>query len=248
MSYLRPRRHIAQHWTALGLAALMLGLGNAPVLQAENMRSDSYIIQFGNFNVTSGEKSGGGFKVTDTVGQTAAGQFAAAGFTVSSGFQYVYAIPRFTFQIKGLDIDLGNLLPGSFAEAQNQLQITTRSGGYTILAAADHELRTSSNDAIPHTACDSMCTFTLAGQWNNPERAGFGFNVTGVHRASDFLDSSYFRPFADRETTQLPQTIAGHYAIVKDDSVTVTYKAAIPDSQASGEYQTVIDYIAVPTY
>lgn len=245
MRYITPK---VRAFAVIGLTGLLMGLGSAPILRAENMRSDSYIIQFGNFNVTSGEKSGGGYKVTDTVGQVAPGQFAAAGYSVFSGFQYVYAIPRFTFRIIGLSIDLGNLLPGSFSQDTNELQITTRSGGYSILAAADHPLEQPSGEAIPHTECDSTCTFTTAEQWDNPQNTGFGFSVAGVHRAPDFIDSTYFRPFADRQAGQSPQSIARYHGVVKNDSLIVTYKVAIPPTQATGEYRTVIDYIAVPTY
>lgn len=248
MAYLRPKLN---RWLAVGAAAVLLGMGSAPLLKAEGMRSDSYIIQFGNFNVTSGTKASDSFTVTDTVGQVAPGQFDSAGFTVLSGFQYLYAIPRFSFRILGLNIDLGVLSPDAFSQATNQLQVTTRSGGYTILAAADQTLRQAGGPSAPeikHTACDNACSIAAAASWLNPGRHGFGFNVSGEHRSPDFLDGTFFRPYADREANELPQVIAGHDGVVRDDTLTVTYKAAIPSSQETGTYQTTIDYIAVPTY
>ena len=233
------------------LLALLVGLGAPPLLKAENMRSDSFIIQFGNFNTTSGEKSSSSYTVTDTVGQNAPGQFSGTGYTVLSGFQYIYGLPRFSFRILGLHVDLGELTAGTFSSNTNQLVITTRSGGYSILSAADHKLRQAggtSEPAISHTSCDTACTISSAGIWSGVTNFGFGFNIAGTHRSTDFIDSTYFRPFADRELAQSPQTIAQHNAVVRDDVLTVTYKAAISATQASGQYTTAIDYIAVPTY
>ena len=47
-----------------------------------SMSSSNYEIQFGNVNMTSGSKSGGPYKVTDTVGQTAPGKYGTTGYIV----------------------------------------------------------------------------------------------------------------------------------------------------------------------
>jgi hypothetical protein len=234
-------------------AATVIGgllLGNAsPARAVDFMRSDSYVIQLGNFNITSGTKTGGGYTVTDTLGQLAAGEFTGTGYRVFAGFQYLYALPRFSFRILGLSIDLGTLTPGVFNSATNQLVISTRGAGYRILAAADHTLRSPGGAGeIPHTPCDSSCSISAAGVWSNAFVPGFGFNVAGTHRSTDFTDGTYFRPFADREDSQLPQPIAEHNAIVEDDVLTVTYQAAVGGDAPGGILQTAIDYIAVPSY
>ena len=76
-----------------------------PLVQAERLESDSYIIQFGNFNVTSGTKTSGNFSLTDTVGQTADGPLSNGNYFVGSGFQYLYQIGEFSFSISDLSID-----------------------------------------------------------------------------------------------------------------------------------------------
>jgi hypothetical protein len=70
------------------------------------MRSTNYIIDFGNFNMTSGSKSSTSYKVTDTVGQTAPGEYLSTGYKVGAGFQYIYALPRFSFRITANRVDL----------------------------------------------------------------------------------------------------------------------------------------------
>lgn len=234
-----------------GLALALLGVGCPAMITAENMRSDSYIIQFGNLNMTSGEKSSSAYKVTDTVGQTAPGEYTSTGYKVFAGFQYVYAIPRFTFRITDLSIDLGELQNGVFTQQSNDLVITTRSGGYSILARAETPLRRPlyvSSAQIPFTTCDSTCTISAAAPWTNVTKVGLGFSVSGTNKATDFVNSTYFRPFADSSQSQSAQVIAQSSNVVKDDVLNVTYKATISGSQEAGHYQTSVEYTAIPTF
>lgn len=232
----------------LGLAGLGV-LGSPSYSRAlETMQSSNYAVQMGNFNMTSGSKSSSSFTVTDTVGELTPGEFNSSGFTVLSGFQYIYALPEFSFRITDLNIDLGTLQPEVFGSDTNQLIVTTRSAGYTILARAQHVLRTSQGGEIPFTTCDTLCTITAAQSWTNPVNTGFGFNVSGTHASADFVGAGYFRPFADAENAESAQTIASHGSLVTDDTLTVTYKASVNDIQSSGTYTTVIDYTAVPNY
>lgn len=62
----------------------------AKTVSADNMSSDSYYLQFGTFNMTSGTKTSGSYQVTDTVGQTGPGFYGGSGQDVKSGFQYIY--------------------------------------------------------------------------------------------------------------------------------------------------------------
>lgn len=240
-------------WPALLLALLGLAL-KPPTVQArplaEVMHSNSYEIQLGHFNMTSGEKSSTGYKVTDTVGQTAAGEFNSTGYTVYAGFQYLYALSEFSFQITNLTIDLGELQPNFFSTGSNQLIISTRSGGYTIYAAEIHPLQLTTNAAttIPDTSCDSGCTIASAAPWTNSSNVGFGFHISGPHVTSDFVDSTYFRPFANRAASETHQPIAATNVKVTDEVMDVTYQATIAQSQGGGNYETAIEYIALPAY
>lgn len=243
---------------ASALAGAVLGVAYPPTLAApakaapiaEVMRSTNYEIQLGHFNMTSGEKSSDGYKVTDTVGQTAAGEFNSSGYNVYAGFQYLYALSEFSFRISDLSIDLGELQPGVLSTGTNQLIISTRSGGYTIYAGAIHPLQLKSDPSlfIPNTNCGGGCTISSAGVWTNPNQVGFGFNVTGDNVSSDFVDSTYFRPFANRALPQDHQVIASTSQKVTDEVIDVIYQATIDNSQAGGHYETAIEYLALPSY
>lgn len=250
--YLLPgkrSRQIGWQFALGGLAGAFLLLTTTSLTHAlETMDSENYSIQMGNFNMTSGTKSSSSFTVTDTVGELTPGQFDSAGYTVLSGFQYIYALPQFSFRILDLYIDLGVLQPNTFSSDSNQLVVTTRSAGYTILARAQHPLRSAESAEVPFTTCDILCTISSAQPWVNTSNTGFGFNVSGDHSSADFATADYYRPFANAEDNETAQTIASHASLVTDDTLTVTYKANVGQSQAAGTYITVVDFTAIPNY
>jgi len=184
-----------------------------PLAQADTLNSNSYIIQFGNFNISAGERDSANYNLTDTVGQTAAGpfgQYGSSNYFVGSGFQYIYQIDRFSFTISDMDINLGTLFPGTHNTGTNDLTITTRgAGGYTVYAYELHPLRhTNSLVDIPNTTCDlGTCDETFARQWSNQNIAGFGYNASGSYVPGDFLDGTYFRSFADISNSEEMQVV-----------------------------------------
>lgn len=222
--------------------------------QAQRLESDSYVIQFGNFNVTSGEKESATYKVTDTVGQTFAGpfgQYGSSSYFVGAGFQYIYQIDTFAFSISDVDIDLGVLTAGVHNTASNTLTITTKgAGGYTVYAYELHPLRHSAGTAdIADTTCDnSLCSESTATAWTNQNIPGFGFNASGNDVPADFINSTYFRQFADLENTETMKVVMTDNDIASSEQATITYKAGIVGTQAAGDYQTGVVYVAVPGF
>lgn len=222
--------------------------------QAETLESSSYIIQFGNFNVTSGEKSGTNYKVTDTVGQTGAGpygEFGSSGYFVGSGFQYIYPLDQFSFTISDTDINLGELSTSAHNTDTNVLTVTApTAGGYQVYAYEQHPLKLLNGTAIiPDTTCDNGdCDETVAKVWTDTAIGGFGFNLVGDDAAVDFIDSTYFRQFANNAAAEPMQVIMSNSGYSVDRSATATYEAGLFGSEASGTYGTAIIYIAIPSY
>jgi len=234
----------AAWWTALQLPAR---------LRAERLESDSYVIQFGNFNVTSGEKDSASYNVTDTVGQTGAGpygQYGSSGYFVGSGFQYIYQIDDFNFKISQVALDFGELIIGTHKTASHTLTITTKgAGGYTVYAYELHPLRSPANDTIADTTCDAgTCSQTTAGVWSNQSIPGLGYNMSGHDIPAAFVNSTYFKQFADLSLGETMQAVMSSTNIANQRQSTVTYKLGINSTQASGKYQTGVVYVAVPGY
>lgn len=221
---------------------------------ADNMESDSYKIQFGNFNMASGKRSGDTYILSDTMGGLAVGpygQYGSSDFFIGSGFQYIYQIDYFTFSISKLSIELGELYTGSFKTDSHTINITTNgAGGYGVYAFENHPLRmVAGSDTIIDTTCDANdCDETIATSWTDPAQAGFGFNVSGDDVSSDFVNTNYFRQFADNEASEAMQQIMGSSNVALDRTATVSYKASMPGNQTAGNYQTSIVFVAVPGY
>ncbi|MBP9817435.1 hypothetical protein KBC75_01595 [Candidatus Shapirobacteria bacterium] len=234
---------------------------NAPPARAQHFTSTNYIIDWGNFNITSGSKTSTSFNLTDTVGQNAPGANTSTSYTLKSGFQYIYdTFNQFSFQISSLSIPLGTLVPGVGTSATNTLTITTPSGhGYEIYALENHPLALlSSGTTIPDTKCDSnTCSETSSGVWTSSSAYGFGFNtlgtnssgaITHVGTSGIFTDSTYYRQFANILAGETPQVIMTENSPVKNRTAQVTYKSLISGIQSAGVYQNAITFIAIPKY
>lgn len=221
-------------------------------VNAQIFDSTSYHIDFGNFNMTSGSKRSANYKLTDTVGQNAPGQFNSNGYTVKAGFQYIYEqnLP-FSFKISNLDLNFGSLTPEIGSTITNALTINSPlSFGYEILAIANHPLTTvGDNTTIPDTKCDTnVCSDSIDGPWVRSSTYGFGFNASGIGTSSYFTDLTYFRRFADDSLNETPKTIISENIKAVDHSALITYKINISSIQPVGTYQNSINFIAIPKY
>ncbi len=233
--------------TSLFFISLYLFLFALPAL-AENMSSDSYQIQMGNINMGAGMPSSATYKMGLTGGQTAPGLYSSTGYKVMAGFWYIKTIIPFSFTISDLSIDFGNLTAGTPSTLTNVLSVSARgAGGYHVTASESAALRTLTGAAtIPDTSCNGgaeTCTVTAAKLWTDNTKYGFGFNVAGNDVPTDFSSSNHYRPFGITAQTVMSNTQVG-----KSRVATVTYKINISASQAAGDYENYIIFIATPSY
>lgn len=244
--------------TSYLLSLLLISLFNKKI-NAQSFASPNYNIQFGNFNMTSGKKTSSSFTLTDTVGQNAPGRYSSNGYTVKSGFQYIYdTAEKFSFKISDVDLSFGSITPNIGSTQTNTITITTPSGrGYEILAIANHPLL-ANNYTIPDTSCNSFnCTKNSSAPWTSSTTYGFGFNalgintsgvVTNIGTSNYFTNSTYYRPFPSSSASDIPQVFMSENVRVKEHSAKITYKINISQNQASGNYQNLINIIAIPKY
>jgi len=212
------------------------------------MESNAYKIRMGNFNVTSGYKSSASYSLTDTVGQTVAEYFSGTGYHVKAGFQYIYTLYDFSFSIGSTAVTLA-LIPNTFSSDSHTLTVTAPGQGYSVTAFEADQLTNATGDQVPDTSCDSgPCTETSAAPWITPTNNGFGYNMSGHDIPTDFINSTYFRPFPDASSSESPATVMTSVQAGKNRTSTVTYQLSHTGSQASGTYITNIIYIATPVY
>ena len=216
------------------------------------MSSSNYAVSFENLNMTSGEKSSSSYNVTDTVGQNANGLYGTTGYVVRAGFQYLYSIGKFQFTISNSDVAFGELTPNTFSTGSTTLSVSNGgAGGYQVTAYEDKPLtiQGGGSTTIPDTTCDAGgCSESISGTWTDATKHGFGYRMTGQDVPTDFSGANTFKQFANKLTNEVPQVVMSSLSVGKNRTATVTYKVSIPGSQAAGNYENSIVYIATPGY
>src|SRR3989338_523023 len=220
---------------------------------AQRMDSGQYRIQFPNVNFGSNNQSSANYDLSTTIGQLAAKEFSSSGYIVKAGFQYLHSIIPFTFSISDISIDLGSLTPDTPSTATTTLTVTFGGAGqYQVTAVEVGPLTTlSGGDTIPDTSCNGgaqTCTESSAHVWTSSTAYGFGYNMSGNDIPADFVNSTYYRPFADSTAPENPVTVMSNSNITESSISTVTFKANVSNIQPAGSYQTVIKFVATPSF
>lgn len=218
-----------------------------------NMESPYYKIQMGTIDIAGGKKSSNNYSLSDSVGQTAAQEFQSAGYTVKAGFQYLHSVIPFTFSISETRINFGTLTPNLPQTATTTLSVSFgAAGGYQVTAIEEGPMRTLNNiSTIPDTSCDggtNTCAESLAKPWTSNSAYGFGYNMSGNDIPSDFVNSTYYRPFPDRFQNENGAVVMSSTNVGRNRQATVTFKINISPVQPAGNYQTIINFIATPSF
>ena len=171
---------------------------------------------------------------------------------VKAGFQYIHSIIPFRFSISDINIDLGTLVPATPSTATTNLTVYFGGAGqYQVTAIEEGPLKTQSSNIIPDTSCDggaNTCNESLAKVWSSASAYGFGYGMSGNDISTDFIDGTYFRPFPDRTAAESSATIMTSINVGKNRQSTVTFKVNVSSIQPAGSYQTVINFVATPSY
>lgn len=219
---------------------------------ALDMESTQYRVEESNINIGGKTSSSASYGLTKTLGQTAAGQFASSGYIVKAGFQYIYSIIPFTFTISTTSINLGTLSPDTPSTQNATLSVDFGSAGsYQVTAEEIGKLRTSTGNTIPDATCNGgaeTCNATTAKLWNLSTAYGFGYNMSGNDVPADFSTANHYRPFADRSLSETPAVIMTNTNVGRDRQSTIKFKANVSNLQEAGAYQTVINFVATPSF
>lgn len=245
---------------------------NSPVF-AVNLNSPQYTIQAPNINIGGKKQDSDNYSIDTTLGQLAANEFHSNGYIVKAGFQYIRSVIPFTFYISKTNINLGTLIPNEPNTDNAVIRISFGAAGqYTVTAIEETPLKNfTSGEIIPNTTCDSgtSCTKSSANIWDSSSSYGFGYNMDGEDIPGDFGGLTYFRPFPNRSTAEDPETImissnvtlnitptpnptivpnpTGTPRDITHES-TITFKANVSPIQGAGSYQTVINFVATPSF
>ncbi len=222
-------------------------LGGARSARAQNMSSQNFRIEGGNFNMTSGNKESQNFKLSDVVGQTAAGIFASKGYIIQAGFLNGAAGTAISLSVYPAVVDFGTLIPNNPVE--KSLRITISNGnatGYTVRVSENQPLMTLAGAEITDTVCDAKkpCSLTQAAFWGN-NQTGFGYHMTGRTIPQDFGKDDFYRPFPATRRNEQPALIMQSQAKRVIDQANMTLRVHIDQNQPVGQYRNVLSFSAL---
>ncbi|OGG00447.1 hypothetical protein A2Y99_05125 [Candidatus Gottesmanbacteria bacterium RBG_13_37_7] len=217
---------------------------------AQNMSSENFHLQGGNLNITSGNKSSENFKLSDVVGQTAAGMFVSKGYTMQAGFLNSVAASRFSLTVIPLSVDFGSLSPNTITDRDVTVIVSTgESPGYRVWAIENHPLSTLSQAEIPDTTCDgvnnNICTITKASVWTKNTTYGFGYRMKGNMVPSDFNSEEFFRPFPSQIKNDDQTLIMQSQAAKITDQAIMNLRVNVGPDQSVGQYRNEIIFSAL---
>ncbi len=225
-----------------------------PIVQAVSMYSPQYNIESANINDAAGNKYSEGYRLSDTIGQLAAGEFLSQGYVIKAGFQYTVPTGPFRFTVGKTKIDLGEIKANT--PKTDSTSLTVQLGSvpkYQVTAGEQGPLTTLSGvDTIADTVCNGRsdsCNESQAEIWSLNSAYGFGYGLSGQDIPSDFIGSQYYRPFPDSSRAESPVVImSGSRLSGKKHQSAITFKVNVSPLQAAGTYQTIISFVATPTY
>lgn len=222
------------------------------ILTAVTMESSMFRIESANTSIAAGEKSSSNYRLSDTLGQVSASEFSSAGYIVKAGFQYLKSVIPFKFSISSTNINFGTLVPNTPVTASLTLTVSFgASGEYQVMTAEIHPLKTPFNTIIPDTSCDGgseTCTESVAKLWSSTSAYGFGYNMSGQDIPSDFDSPLKFRPFPDLSNGENPAVVMSSTNVGRNRQATMTLKVNVSSIQPAGSYQTIINFIATPSF
>ncbi len=237
----------------LGLISFYTVFAIVKQTHATDMNSGQFRIKYGNVNFGSNEGSSTNYDLSTTNGQLAAKEFSSTGYIVKAGFQYWHSIIPFSFSISDTTIELGSLTPQTPSTATTVLTASFGGAGqYQVTAVEVGTLRTANGgNTIVDTSCNGgaqTCTETSANVWNSSTAYGFGYNMSGTGIPGDFTNNTYFRPFPDSSISESPAVVMSSTNITTSSQATVTFKANISNTQPAGSYQTLVKFVATPSF
>lgn len=222
---------------------------NFGLVNAQEMSSQNFKVQGGNFSITSGSKASENFRLTDLVGQTAAGQFASKGYVIQSGFADRASGQELTFSLSPSVVNFGDLTANQPVEKTVVLTIANGDiQGYTVQVSENQPLSTLAAATIVDTRCDATptpCTALNPAPWMKNITYGFGYRMDGPTAPDSFAGKDLYAPFPVAVRNEQPVTVLASKAAKVRDQAVMTLKLNVDANQPVGQYRNIISFIAL---
>lgn len=222
-------------------------------VEGQEMTSENYKIEGGNFNTGSSAQSSTGFRLVDLIGQTPSQIFTARGYILKTNPPNNTNVGSLNFSISPNIVSFERIGENSHITSNLVLTVTSANfPGYSVYTYQNNPLSTENGIEIADTVCDSTdendCTINKANIWQKTNSYGFGYSLKGKIIPSDFNSPLYYRPFPSRSKNENPILIMSSDKEKTTDIANMTLKIIAPKTQAEGLYKNIITFLAIPGF
>lgn len=197
-----------------------IGVNTGLAMSSANYQITSDSINFGGTDQSTSTN----YILDDTMGEVGTGFIHSTDYWAGIGYRrMLVAEPSISFSLSKATINLGTLTIGAVGSDSHTFMVTINGiKGYSVRAYEDGDLRSGSND-IDDVSDDEV----TAGSEE------YGIRTTGIDGLLNLVDTAISDGLVMASST-VPVT---------SQTTTVTYKASIDDSTASGTYTHTVYYI-----
>lgn len=192
-----------------------------------------YILELEQLDLSTSSDSGqlGSFTTTERK------QFEEFGYVVRSSGQAI------SLGIDRTQIAFSSFQTAPVQEEQSVMTVLSGSTGFQMVMEAYTALSSVNGTVIAPTRCDSRqtCSPLRAQRWESEQASGWGYNLSGTNKPSDFNSKSYYRPLSQNGEISLIKTGEPN----KKNSITMTWR--IVNTALSDEtYASIVALFVLP--
>lgn len=203
-------------------------------------------------------------RVTATVDPTIS--FSIAGISANSGSYCGVTRDAASPDSTATAVPFGSIANlETFYDAVQNLTVTTNSAsGYVVTGQQNDEMSRDGLGVtiIPDTSGDATATYNNADDWETATNNGFGYSLENVDAAaitfewdgnafqdcnSDITGDFCSRQFAIGGS-ETAQTLFSSTTVASNENAYVCYRLSVDPTQAAGDYENQITYIATGTF
>lgn len=181
--------------------------------------------------------------------------FQEKGYALKYGCAYFSSgekITPFVFTVSKSNNNFGMIQPFKAQSRETDLIVSfAKMGQYQVTAIKETLfVNFNADKIIADTICgeNNKCDRNHSKPWVSDKNYGFGYNLAGNDIPFDFVNSTYFRPFANKILAESPIVVMSGNIKGNLSKTKITQKLILRTNQQAESYYAVINFTASPLY